>query len=347
MTQALPHHAVQHAVLSVDDPEGSFKAVRLVGELWQRRPPPAFTRRALGEPWTLELELPPVDRFEYHLQVVGADDTVGVVLDPDAPTAFGPFGGKSVHELPRYRPPAWLSAPPPPGTVEPLNLASKRLGGTIEGVLWRPAGTEPEDPLPLLVVHDGPEYAEHSSLLEYLAAGVAAADVPPLRAALLAPLRRNEHYGASPRYSTALVQELLPALGPAGPTVGMGASLGALALLHAHHQHPGTFAGLFLQSGSFFLPTTDAWEEDHPRFGQITRFVRRVVRGRERVQPVPITLTCGSAEENLANNVAMRNALVRQGYDAELVLVRDAHNWVSWRDGFHPHLARLLARLLR
>jgi enterochelin esterase family protein len=57
-------------------------------------------------------------------------------------------------------------------------------------------------------------------------------------------------------------------------------------------------------------------------------------------------MTCGTAEENLANNVAMRNALVRQGYDAELVLVRDAHNWVAWRDGFHPHLGRLLARVL-
>ena len=342
----MPQRVEQQAVLRLDDPDGSLKAVRLVGELWQRQPPPAFARAVPGDPWTLTLDLPPVDRFEYHLQIVGSDDAVGLVLDPEAPTAFGPFGGKSVHELPRYQAPAWVTVDAPPGTVEPLALPSRRLRGTVKGVVWTPAGTDPDAPLPLLVAHDGPEYAEHSALLQYLAVAVASGESPPLRAALLAPLRRNDHYGASARYSTALVEELVPALSPVGAPAGMGASLGALALLHAHRHHPGAFAGLFLQSGSFFQPTTDAWEEAHSRFGQITRFVRRVVAGRERPEPVPITLTCGTGEENLANNVAMRNALVRQGYDAELVLVRDAHNWVAWRDGFHPHLARLLARVL-
>ena len=36
--------------------------------------------------------------------------------------------------------------------------------------------------------------------------------------------------------------------------IGVGVSLGALAMLHAHHTHPGTFDALFLQSGSFFTP---------------------------------------------------------------------------------------------
>jgi enterochelin esterase family protein len=332
--------------LRMKDPEGSLKAVRLLGELWKRQAPPAFTRRSPGQPWVLRLDLPPVDRFEYQLQVVGADDVVGLMLDPDAPTAYGPFGGKSVLELPRYQRPAWLDTEAPPGIVEPVSLPSARLRGVVQAVLWRPDGTQPDEPLPLLVAHDGPEYAEHSGLLQYLAVAVAAGEVPPLRAALHAPLRRDDHYGAAQRYSTALVDELIPAVEHVGTPAAMGASLGALALLHAHRQRPDAFAGLFLQSGSFFQPTTDAWEDGHSRFGQITRFVHRVLAARKRVQPVPVTMTCGTAEENLANNVAMRNALVRQGYDAELVLVRDAHNWVAWRDGFHPHLGRLLARVL-
>jgi enterochelin esterase family protein len=250
-----------------------------------------------------------------------------------------------VLELSGYRPPAWFDEPAPAGTVEPLALPSTRLGAEVTGVLWRPEGTEPDEPLPLLVAHDGPEYAEHSALLEYCAAIVATGEAPPFRAALLAPLKRDDHYGASPRYSAALVEELLPGLAPAAPPVGLGASLGALALLHAHRLHPGSFGGLFLQSGSFFQPATDPWEEGYPRSGPITRFVRRVLSARQHEEPIPVTITCGTAEENLANNRALRNALVRQGYEAGLATVRDAHNWVAWRDSFHPHLARLLTRV--
>jgi enterochelin esterase-like enzyme len=42
--------------------------------------------------------------------------------------------------------------------------------------------------------------------------------------------------------------------------VGAGVSLGALAMLHAHYRFPELFAGLFLQSGSFFVPRFDAQE---------------------------------------------------------------------------------------
>jgi enterochelin esterase-like enzyme len=337
--------AAHQACIRVADPEGRWRAVRLVGEVFKRDQPRPFRRRAAGEPWEVTIDLPPVDRLEYALQVVTAEGALELALDPAARVATAPFGEKSVLELSGYRPPPWLDADPPAGVLVPLTLPSSRLRADVAGLLWRPADAEPDEPLPLLVVHDGPEYAEHSSLAEYFAAVVAAGEAPRFRAALLAPVHRDDHYGASPRYSAALADELVPALSPAAAPVGLGASLGALALLHAHRTHPGTFGGLFLQSGSFFQPATDPWEEGHPRFGPITRFVRRVLAARGHPEPIPVTITCGTAEENLANNRALRNALVRQGYDAELSLVRDAHNWVAWRDTFHPHLARLLARL--
>ena len=58
--------------------------------------------------------------------------------------------------------------------------------------------------------------------------------------------------------------------------------------------------------------------------------------------PIPVTMTCGLGEENLANNRAMRDLLAGQGYPVELVEHRDAHNWVSWRDVLEPHLPLLL-----
>ena len=56
-------------------------------------------------------------------------------------------------------------------------------------------------------------------------------------------------------------------------------------------------------------------------------------------------MTCGTAEENLSNNRAMADALDQQGYELNLHEHPDAHNWVSWRDTFDPHLVKLLQDL--
>jgi len=61
--------------------------------------------------------------------------------------------------------------------------------------------------------------------------------------------------------------------------------------------------------------------------------------------PVPVVLTCGTVEENLATNRAVARALAAQGHDAALYEVRDAHNWTAWRDAFEPHLLGLLQRV--
>jgi enterochelin esterase family protein len=53
-------------------------------------------------------------------------------------------------------------------------------------------------------------------------------------------------------------------------------------------------------------------------------------------------MTCGAVEENLRNNRAAEQALRTQGYNVGLHELRDAHNWVAWRDGLDPHLADVL-----
>ena len=222
----------------------------------------------------------------------------------------------------------------------------------IGGSVWSANGVEPDALLPLLVVHDGPEYAAHSSLLRMFDSAVAELELRPFRAALLAPPGdRNETYSASTRYSNALAWEVVPALREVAPTpdlpgarVGMGASLGALAAFHAHRVQRHLFGGLFLQSGSFFRRATDAQESGFPRFERISRFVGGVLRA-DSTAPIPIVMTCGRTEENVGNNRALRDALVRQRYDVALHEHPDLHNWVSWRDTFHPHLVALLERL--
>jgi enterochelin esterase family protein len=198
-------------------------------------------------------------------------------------------------------------------------------------------------------VHDGPEYADYSSLVQLLDHLVDFGETPEFRALLLPPgPRRDELYSASTRYANALVRELLPAalrVAPSGQApVLLGASLGALAGLHAHFLNPGVFGGLFLQSGSFFRRRFDGHEAGFPRFARIARFVGQV-HGRRAAVPVPAVMTCGTAEENLDNNRALAAAIEARGWPLTSFWNRDAHNWVSWRDALHPYLADLLLRV--
>jgi enterochelin esterase-like enzyme len=319
----------------VPDPGRRHRQVALAQEL--RRP-------RLGRPlawadgaWRVRFERPDVDRMEYLLQVDGE-----LMPDPGSPLrAAGPFGDKSVIEWPEYRAPAWLDSIADEGPTEWIEIRCRRLVARVQVCLYATPDPPPPD-APLLVVHDGPEYAQFSRLTRFLDAMSWEERIPPLRAALLQPVDRDETYSASAQYAAALVRELIPALPPHGVRIGMGASLGALAMLHAHTRHPRAFDGLFLQSGSFFRQRWDSHESGFPRYRRITRFVGTVLRGGEGRRPVPVALTCGAAEENLANNRAVGEALTEQGHTAWLGQVRDAHNWTCWRDAFDPHLPALI-----
>jgi enterochelin esterase-like enzyme len=162
---------------------------------------------------------------------------------------------------------------------------------------------------------------------------------------LLSPVDRNEWYSANPAYARALADRVLPTvraeLGTNAPVVALGASLGALALLHAQRRTPHIFGGMFLQSGSFFQDRFDAQESSFPRYRRIVRFVAGLPQRRPVGATVPTVITCGTAEENLANNRDMADMLRKQSYPVRLIELPDAHNLVAWRDAWHPHLAEL------
>jgi enterochelin esterase-like enzyme len=332
-------------LLRLADPDERYAAVRLCSDLPL---PEAEYARHNGE-WRLELALPAVARLEYELEVVDHDGDSARVCDPGNPhQAPGAFGEKSVLLLPGYAAPRWLEADGVPGRTEELAVTGRGLGAKVDVCVWSPADAGPGEALPLLVAHDGPEYDRLAALTRFAATGIRAGALPRHRVALLAPGARDEWYSASARYAGALVRDVLPAIRAAvaveGAPVGMGASLGGLAMLHTQRRHPGTFGALFLQSGSFFTPRFDAHESRFPRYQRIVRFVRTTLRERAQPEVVPVVLTCGSAEENVHNNRLMARALSAQGYPAELHEVPDMHNYTAWRDAFEPHLTSLLAR---
>jgi enterochelin esterase-like enzyme len=326
-------------VLKLADPDERYSAVRLHSDL------PALEYRRDGEGWTLDLGDAPVTRLEYELELVLADGGSEWVLDPGNPLrAPGPFGDKSVLLLEGYEPPAWLEAPGVEGAERELTAPGRGLGTDVAVRIWSPADAKDRTRLPLLVANDGPEYAELAGLTDYCAAMIESGALPPHRVALVAPGARNEWYSASPLYAGALVRGVLPAVAAEvavrGAPVAMGASLGALAILHAQHRHPGTFAGLFLQSGSFFTPEHDIQERGFERWARVTAFVAEVLSGGVGRGAAPAVLTCGAGEENFHNNLEMAAALGEQLHE-----LGDLHNYTAWRDALDPHLTHLLAGL--
>jgi enterochelin esterase family protein len=195
----------------------------------------------------------------------------------------------------------------------------------------------------LLVVLDGPEYQRQMRLLALLRRLVARGEVRPHRVALVEPEDRMETYSASAAYARALVAALAPLT---GRRVGVGSSLGGLALLHAHRTHPDSLDGLFLQSGSYFRRRSDPQESGFARFARIDRFVGTVLRGRD-PYPVPTTITCALDEENYANNAAVAKALAEQGYPVDFHAARGGHDWPTWKRALESHLPPLLRRAWR
>jgi enterochelin esterase family protein len=280
--------------------------------------------------WELRLPLPDLDCLEYLFECDGA-----TVPDPGNPDRVeGAFGPHSWLALPGYAPPAWLDEPGVEGERHRLDVAD------IEVEVWEPG----PGPLPLLLVHDGAQMDQYGGVVRY------AATRPPMRVALLSPGdHRDERYAANPAYAAALVDEVLPALTGAHETtqrpVLLGQSLGGLAALHAAWLHPEAFAGLVLQSGSFFTPVLDPQESGYAHFDDVAGFVASLLEST--ATPLgfpPVAFTCGTAEENLANNRLMHHHLSELGVAASWGEVRQGHTWTCWRDTLHPHLTDLLAR---
>jgi len=313
--------------------------------VWAHLPLGDTTMRRVAGGWEARLTDLPVDRLEYLLDVDG-----DLRPDPANPrTTGGPFGDHSWIPLPAYDEPAWLGQPGIAAERSALTIP-RTAAGRVDVEIWSPADASNRDALPLLVSHDGPEMDAYGDLTAYVGALVAAGRLPRMRVALVAAGPRNQRYAANPSYASALTTRVVPAITDEVATDGrpvlMGQSLGALAALHAAWTSPATFGGLFLQSGSFFTPALDPQESGFEYWREVTGFVASVHAASQAAPGAPpMTLTCGTAEENHANNLTMRDHLVDVGVETGWGEVRDGHTWTCWRDTLDPHLTDLLRRV--
>lgn len=301
-----------------------------------------------GDGWHLYVPHPPLQRLEYRFTVSRGDD-VETVLDPANPLRVATaFGERSVVELPGYVAPWWLSAPLVEGRFTALGVAGE-TADDVPVTVWSPASLEDDRPAPLLLVHDGPEYDVLARVTTYSAALVASGALPPHRVALAHPVLRDAWYSGSPQYLRTVADAGLDRLGERfaveGPVVVMGASLGGLTALLLGVLGAPRVGGVFSQSGSFFQVRHDDSESGYRYFGRISRTVQSLLDMRHVEHPLVVGMTCGTLEENFANNRDMATALERAGHTVALREVPDLHNYTAWRDSLDPGLTEVLQRL--
>lgn len=332
------------------DVEGHLEGVRLFTDVARPERVVPMIAGSHGL-YTLRFPAPEVDRVEYSFQLVHPGGGIEWALDPrNARSVQAPFGSKSEALADTYVAPSYASPADdmPRGTLRSIPVPGPR-GSIRDAWVWRAAGHRLEDALPLLIFLDGGDYLLYAGMRRVLDALVHEGRIAPCRALFLPPNDRFDEYSANNRtgsWLTAVLPRVLARYMPIPPDaadrIGIGASLGGLALLHAHWTHPGFFGRLVLQSGSFFHRDSDSMVAAFSHFGRICRFVRGLSTHRRVPPQIDIRMTCGLAEENLVNNRRLRDRLAERGQPVTLLENRDAHNWVGWRDSIGSELEAFL-----
>ena len=306
-------------------------------------------RRAPGaDLWYLVEELPSGSRIEYKLEVVrkGRRRLIGDPLNPHL--AHDPFGTNSVLHGRGYETPDWALEDPEsrPGKLADLAVESEHLGGVQEIQVYLPPRLRESQLYPLLVVHDGPDYLEYSSLKTVLDNLIYRQEVAPLIAALISSTDRLVEYAADPRHAAFVSEELVPAIEarlPIDPQPAarglMGASFGAVAALSTAWMHPQQFGRLLLQSGSFAF--TDIGPSRRGElFDPIVEFMNRF-----RTEPgrpaEKVFISCGQYESLIYENRSLVPRLQETGMSVRWTEARDGHNWENWRDRLREGLSFL------
>jgi enterochelin esterase-like enzyme len=309
---------------------------------------PSFRRLSNTKLWFLVLELPEGSRIEYKVAVT-RNGEAQVVRDPLNPlVARDPFGANSVCRAYGYTEPDWSRTHSivPRGTLQERAMQSRHLPGRRRWTLYRPAGFQGLRPYPLLILHDGHDHLRYADLGAVLDNLIHRGEIPPLVAALIDPGERLEEYTGSKAHSDHLVEELVPRIERELPLVSApegrilaGASLGAVASLHAAARSPGFFGGLLLQSGSFVYSENEGRSRG-PHFDAVAAFIDRFrstpIRAVDRV-----FLSCGGYEPLVHENRAMLPVLQEAGMEVRYVESRDGHNWQNWRDRLQEGLSWL------
>lgn len=295
---------------------------------WQRVKGAGGKRAAGGAVWTATLELAPDAYMEYCF---GTDEAR--VDDPLNPRQVSNGMGKYNHcfYMPQGGPTplARRDRNAPRGDLVALDLPTHMMvaGQQRRLILYRPPTVQP---VPLVLVYDGPDYLRRASLAVLVDNLTAQGRMQPVALAMIANGRgaRMAEYGGSDGTLAFVHEVVLPAVRvhlnlvdtaeQPGAFGVMGASMGGLMALATGLRLPHLFGRVLSQSGAFHLgsfPTTalDLVEQGAAR-------------------PVRIWLDVGRYEWLVDSNRRTYALLQARGYDVAYREFNAGHNYTAWRD---------------
>ena len=333
------------------EPVEELFLIHWVNGLESRQP---FQRIPNTHAWFLTVDFPPSGRVEYKFELHRGGQR-RLVRDPlNERLARDPFGANSVCPMPAYTEPPWAfpEADARPGTMEVFELKSKTWGDTREIQVYLPNEYKAHKRYPLLVCHDGKDYLRYASMRTVLDNLIGRKEILPVVVAFTnGSGARNTEYGANPKQTEWLCDEVVPAMearygvsqDPRSRAL-MGASFGGVSTLYTAWSRPGVFTRLLLQSGSFVF--TDVGHHGRsPVWDPVVAFVNELREHPERLcdpTAVRVFMTCGTFEGLIRYNRALAPELRAAGLGVRFVESSDGHNWIAWRDRLREGLSWLL-----
>lgn len=298
--------------------------------------------------WALTMELPDMSRFEYKFEVVNSGQRQLVLDELNPVLAHDPYGANSVCQGFGYKRPRWTMHDPGArsGSVSSLKVDSRSFQQVRDIKLYLPARFRRSRTYPLLIVHDGFDYLRFADLNIVLDNLIERLEIPAMIVALIQSPDRLAEYTGNVGHARFLAEDLLPAISAKFPLLDdrksrglVGASLGAVASLHAASRYPALFGQLLLQSGSFAFSDLGHHNRD-PIFDPVVRFVNDY-RSEPYKLAEKIYMSCGIYESLIYENRSLLP--VFQDLDMEVLFeeARDAHNWENWRDRLRQGLSWL------
>ncbi len=285
-------------------------------------------RPAAQSVWLATLELAPDAYLEYCF---GADEAR--INDPLNPrrvfNGLGQFNHWFYMPQGGPTPLARRTRDAAQGEIIRLDLPTRQwvAGQQRRLILYRPAV---EQPTPLLLVYDGPDYLRRASLATLVDNLIAQRRIQPIALAMLANGRgsRMAEYAGSDATLGFVHELVLPAARQqldliditqeAGAFGVMGASMGGLMALATGLRLPQLFGRVLSQSGAFHLGPYPTTALDLAAQGP--------------VHPLRIWLDVGRYEELLASNRDTHALLQARGYDVAYREFSAGHNYTAWRD---------------
>ena len=300
------------------------------------------------ELWVSTIGLPAGSRIEYKFEIE-AGGKRHLIVDPlNDVVAHDPFGANSVCQGAGYERPQWTLHDPEArsGTIETLTVESKAFRESRETSIYLPARFRRNRRYPLLIVHDGYDYARYADLKIVLDNLIHNLEIPQMIVSLTQASDRLKEYAADDRHADFIATDLLPQLAERFPLMNdtaargiMGASFGGVASLHAAWRYPDLFRRLLLQSGSFAF--SDLGRHNRaPVFDPVARFMN-AFRENPGDLAGKIYMSCGIYESLIYENRSLLPRLQAEGIDVRFEEVRDAHNWENWRDRLRSGLSWL------